>query len=158
MKILKSMPQGDGTKFFERYADLTHSLTKVSIFAQLVTGFAEIGILYTLLYPSVKDLFPSQAATIATCGGTIQRKKRTKHRQKCVSLALKNRTIRRTMQPKNGTIRGYITIFVLRLIHLILVSVRTAEMTFIETIKYKDFAAKIAGKTHGKIRRDETLI
>jgi hypothetical protein len=36
--------------------------------------------------------------------------------------------------------------------------VRTAEMTFTETIKYKDFAAKIAGKTHGKTRQDGTLI
>jgi hypothetical protein len=68
MKILKSMP--NDTAFFERYADLTHSLTKVATIAQVVTGAAEIGILYALLYPSVKDLFPSQAATIAT-GGAV---------------------------------------------------------------------------------------
>ena len=68
MKILKSMP--NDTAFFERYADLTHSLTKVATIAQIVTGAAEIGILYALLYPSVKDLFPSQAATIAT-GGAV---------------------------------------------------------------------------------------
>jgi RNA polymerase-binding transcription factor DksA len=69
MKILKSMP--NDTAFFERYADLTHSLTKVATIAQVVTGAAEIGILYALLYPSVKDLFPSQAATIATCGAVF---------------------------------------------------------------------------------------
>jgi RNA polymerase-binding transcription factor DksA len=69
MKILKSMP--NDTAFFERYADLTHSLTKVATIAQVVTAAAEIGILYALLYPSVKDLFPSQAATIATCGAVF---------------------------------------------------------------------------------------
>ena len=64
MKLLKSMPQD--TAFFERYADLTHSLTKVATIAQIVTGAAEIGILYALLYGSINDLAPSQATTITT--------------------------------------------------------------------------------------------
>jgi hypothetical protein len=68
MKILKSMPQD--TAFFEKYADLTHSLTKVATIAQVVTGAAEIGILYALLYPSIHDLAPHYAATIAT-GGAV---------------------------------------------------------------------------------------
>lgn len=63
MKLLKSMPKD--TAFFERYADLTHSLTKVATIAQTVTGAAEIGILYAILYPSVHDLAPSQAATLS---------------------------------------------------------------------------------------------
>ena len=53
MKLLKSMPKD--TAFFERYADLTHSLTKVATIAQTVTGAAEIGILYAILYPSVHE-------------------------------------------------------------------------------------------------------
>lgn len=62
MKILKSMP--NDTAFFERYADLTHSLTKVATIAQIVTGGAEIGILYALLFGSINDLAPSQAPTL----------------------------------------------------------------------------------------------
>ena len=53
MKILKSMP--NDTAFFKRYADLVHSLTKVATIAQIVTGAAEIGILYALLYGSIND-------------------------------------------------------------------------------------------------------
>ena len=64
MKLLKSMPQD--TAFFERYADLTHTLTKVSVITQVFTGICEIGILYALIYPSVHDLVPSYAATIST--------------------------------------------------------------------------------------------
>ena len=64
MKILKSMP--NDTAFFERYADLTHSLTKVATIAQVVTGSAEIGILYALLFPSIHDLAPNYAATLST--------------------------------------------------------------------------------------------
>lgn len=54
------------TAFFERYADLTHSLTKVATIAQVVTGAAEIGILYALLYPSINDLAPSYAVQLST--------------------------------------------------------------------------------------------
>jgi hypothetical protein len=64
MKILKSMP--NDTAFFERYADLTHSLTKVATIAQVVTGAAEIGILYALLFPSIHDLAPNYAVTLST--------------------------------------------------------------------------------------------
>ena len=64
MKILKSMPQD--TVFFEKYADLTHSLTKVATIAQVVTGSAEIGILYALLFPSIHDLAPNYAGTLST--------------------------------------------------------------------------------------------
>lgn len=62
MKILKSMP--NDTAFFKRYADLVHSLTKVATIAQIVTGAAEIGILYALLYGSINDLAPSKAPTL----------------------------------------------------------------------------------------------
>ena len=58
------MPQD--AAFFERYADLTHTLTKVSIITQTFTGICEIGILYALLYPSVNDLAPNYATTLTT--------------------------------------------------------------------------------------------
>ena len=64
MKILKSMPQD--TAFFERYADLTHTLTKVSVITQVFTGVCEIGILYALIYPSVHDLLPNYAVMLST--------------------------------------------------------------------------------------------
>jgi hypothetical protein len=71
MKILKSMP--NDTAFFERYADLTHSLTKVATIAQVVTGAAEIGILYALLYPSIHDLAPNYAVMLSTIAAVFYR-------------------------------------------------------------------------------------
>jgi hypothetical protein len=64
MKIFKSLPSANGTPFFERYAPLIHTLTKFGVIAQIITGLAEIGIIYSLIYPSVFDLLPSQAHAI----------------------------------------------------------------------------------------------
>ena len=64
MKLLKSMPKD--TAFFERYADLTHTLTKVSVITQVFTGVCEIGILYALIYPSLNDLSLGYATTLST--------------------------------------------------------------------------------------------
>lgn len=64
MKIFRSLPSANGTPFFERYAPLIHTLTKFGVLAQLITGLAEIGIIYSLIYPSVFDLLPSQAHII----------------------------------------------------------------------------------------------
>ena len=64
MKTFKSMPKE--TAFFDRYANLIHSLTRFAVVAQLVTGLTEIGIIYSLLYPSISDLAPSYAAIITT--------------------------------------------------------------------------------------------
>lgn len=64
MKTFKSMPKE--TAFFDRYANLIHSLTRFAVIAQVVTGLTEIGIIYSLLYPSISDLAPSYAAIITT--------------------------------------------------------------------------------------------
>lgn len=64
MKIFKSLPSANGTPFFERYASLIHTLTKFGVIAQIITGLAEIGIIYSLIYPSVFDLLPLQAHSI----------------------------------------------------------------------------------------------
>lgn len=66
MKTFKSMPHE--TAFFDRYANLIHSLTKFATVAQWITGMAEIGIIYSLLYPSFSDLFPSMANPLSITG------------------------------------------------------------------------------------------
>jgi hypothetical protein len=66
MKTFKSMPHE--TAFFDRYANLIHSLTRFATLAQWVTGAAEIGIIYSLLYPSFSDLFPSIATPLSITG------------------------------------------------------------------------------------------
>jgi hypothetical protein len=69
MKILKSLPKQ--TAFFNRYAALTHSLSRFAVVAQVVTGAAEIGIIYAMLYPSVVDLIPSYAVFISSIGSVF---------------------------------------------------------------------------------------
>ncbi|MBL7817651.1 MAG: hypothetical protein JNL70_21775 [Saprospiraceae bacterium] len=69
MKILKSMPQD--VAFFERYADLTHTLTKVATIAQIVTGATEIGILCALLSKSLSDILPPQYLTFCSLFGAV---------------------------------------------------------------------------------------
>jgi hypothetical protein len=66
MKTFKSMPKNEGIQFFDRYANLIHSLTRFAVVAQLVTGLTEIGIIYALLYPSISDLAPSYAPGVTT--------------------------------------------------------------------------------------------
>jgi hypothetical protein len=66
MKTFKSMPSNEG--FFNTYATLIHSLVRFGVVAQFVTGAAEIGIIYSLLYPSFIDLFPSVAHPLSITG------------------------------------------------------------------------------------------
>lgn len=73
MKLQTNLPQNaDGINFFERYASLINSLTSVAFIAQLITGFCEVGILYTLLHPSFADVVPPQyLAFVAMLGAVI---------------------------------------------------------------------------------------
>jgi hypothetical protein len=73
MKLQTNLPQNaDGINFFERYASLINSLTGVAFIAQLITGFCEVGILYTLLYPSFADVVPPQYLNfVSMCGACI---------------------------------------------------------------------------------------
>jgi len=69
MKLQKTLPQN--VPFFERYADLIHSLTKVATVAQVVTGATEIGILYALLSKVLSDILPPQYITFSSFVGAI---------------------------------------------------------------------------------------
>lgn len=69
MKTFKSMPTQ--TAFFDRYANLIHSLTRFAVVAQIITGMAEIGIIYSLIYPSFADLFPSVAHPLSITGSLL---------------------------------------------------------------------------------------
>ncbi len=69
MKTFKSMPTQ--TAFFDRYANLIHTLTKFGVIAQIITGVAEIGIIYSLIYPSFSDLFPSVAHPLSITGSLL---------------------------------------------------------------------------------------
>lgn len=69
MKLQKTLPQN--VPFFERYADLIHSLTKVATVSQVVTGATEIGILYALLSKVLSDILPPQYITFCSFVGAI---------------------------------------------------------------------------------------
>ncbi len=69
MKTFKSMPTQ--TAFFDRYANLIHTLTKFGVIAQIITGVAEIGIIFSLIYPSLNDLFPSVAHPLSITGSLL---------------------------------------------------------------------------------------
>jgi hypothetical protein len=71
MKSFKTFPTTEGQPFFERYATLIHSLTKFGVIAQIITGMAEIGIIYSLLYPSFSDLFPTIAHPLSITGALL---------------------------------------------------------------------------------------
>lgn len=71
MKIIKSLPTQSGTAFFDRYANLIHTLTKFGVIAQIITGVAEIGIIYSLIYPSFSDLFPSVSHPFSITGSLL---------------------------------------------------------------------------------------
>lgn len=59
MKIFKTLPTVQ--EFFNRYANLVYSLTRIAWIAQFITGVCELGILYALFYPTLNDLFPNIA-------------------------------------------------------------------------------------------------
>lgn len=70
MKLQKSLPQN--AAFFERYADLIHTLTKAATIAQLFTGLCEIGILTALSTKILSDLVPPQyVGVLALCCGVL---------------------------------------------------------------------------------------
>lgn len=66
MKLQKSLPQN--AAFFERYADLIHTLTKAATIAQLFTGLCEIGILTALSTKILSDLLPPQYVGMSAFG------------------------------------------------------------------------------------------
>jgi len=59
MKLFKSLPSQ--VEFYEKYADLIHSLTKVSLIASIITGICELSIITALIKPTIADIFPNVA-------------------------------------------------------------------------------------------------
>ena len=64
MKTFHSLPNNND--FFNRYATLTPTLYKLGFFAQLVSAFTEIGVIYSLVFSSLSDFWPKYATAAAT--------------------------------------------------------------------------------------------
>lgn len=69
MKIHYSLPTNDG--FFNRYATLIPTLSKLGIVSQLISALTEIGIIYSIIHSRVYELAPGHAQTIAVIGAII---------------------------------------------------------------------------------------
>ena len=69
MKIQFSLPTDEG--FFNRYATLTPTLSKLGIIAQLISGLTEVGIFYSLIISRISDFAPNYAFLIAAIGAMI---------------------------------------------------------------------------------------
>lgn len=69
MKIQFSLPTDEG--FFNRYATLTPTLSKLGIIAQLISGLTEIGIFYSLIISRISDFALNYAFLIAAIGAII---------------------------------------------------------------------------------------
>lgn len=69
MKIQFSLPTNEA--FFNRYATLAPTLSKLGIIAQIISAVTEIGIIYNIILSRVIDFTPEHAYTIATIGAII---------------------------------------------------------------------------------------
>lgn len=69
MKIQFSLPTDEG--FFNRYATLTPTPSKLGVIAQIISGLTEVGIFYSLIFSRIVDFVPNYAAIIATIGAII---------------------------------------------------------------------------------------
>jgi len=69
MKIQFSLPSNED--FFNRYATLVPTLSKLGIFAQLVSSITEIGIIYNIILSRVIEFTPMYATILATIGAII---------------------------------------------------------------------------------------
>ena len=69
MKSFFTLPSDSG--FFNRYATLTPTLYRLGFLAQIVSALTEIGIIYSIIYSSLIDLWPDYAAAVAFVGAVI---------------------------------------------------------------------------------------
>ena len=69
MKINFSLPTNQ--EFFNRYANLTPTLIKLGVIAQVISAGTEIGILYSLILARATEFTPDHAPTIAIVGAII---------------------------------------------------------------------------------------
>jgi hypothetical protein len=69
MKSFKSLPTNDS--FFNYYASLTPTLTKLGFFAQAISAATEIGVIYSIIYSAASDFVPDLAHSIGIAGAVI---------------------------------------------------------------------------------------
>lgn len=66
MKFYFSLPKNE--EFFNSYATLTPTLVRLGYFAQIISALTEVGVIYALLYGSLQDFIPGQAAWVSMLG------------------------------------------------------------------------------------------
>ncbi|MEL6834554.1 MAG: hypothetical protein AAFP77_16285 [Bacteroidota bacterium] len=69
MKTFFTLPSDSG--FFNRYATLTPTLYRVGFLAQIVSALTEVGIIYSIIFSSLVQMWPAYAATVATVGAGV---------------------------------------------------------------------------------------
>lgn len=69
MRFRLTLPQNE--VFFQRYAGLVPTLSKLSYVAQVVSALTEVGILFALIRNAVADIAPPMVATLAGLIGAI---------------------------------------------------------------------------------------
>jgi len=69
MKIQFTLPTNND--FFNRYATLIPTLSKLGIISQIISAFTEIGIIYSIILSRVYEIAPNNAELLATIGAII---------------------------------------------------------------------------------------
>jgi len=69
MRFRLTLPQNE--VFFQRYAGLVPTLSKLGYLAQVVSALTEIGILFALIRGAIADVAPPMVATGAGLIGAI---------------------------------------------------------------------------------------
>ncbi len=69
MKIQFSLPKNEA--FFNRYATLIPTLSKLGVIAQIISALTEVGIIYSILLTRLIGMAPQQANIIAIIGAII---------------------------------------------------------------------------------------
>jgi parvulin-like peptidyl-prolyl isomerase len=69
MKFQLTLPKDE--QFFQSYAGLIPTLYRLGFLAQLLSALTEIGVLFSLIYASLTDIFPQYALPAAIIGAAI---------------------------------------------------------------------------------------
>jgi len=69
MKIHFTLPTNND--FFNRYANLIPTLSKLGVITQLISALTEVGIIYSIILSRVVEIAPNNAEVLATIGAII---------------------------------------------------------------------------------------
>jgi hypothetical protein len=69
MKFSLTLPKNE--QFFQSYAGLIPTLYRLGFLAQLLSALTEVGVLFSLIYASLADVFPQYALPAAIAGAAI---------------------------------------------------------------------------------------